>query len=133
MPDNLDIATRFELAFRSADLPRVDELAHPGLVDHNAPPTHGASLAGFKEKTSEMLAIFPDLQETLEDIVGSGDIVATRWTLRGSLQQDFMGIAARGQQISVEGMNFYRLSDGLVTDVWTQFDGAGMMAQLTGD
>lgn len=133
MADNLDIAARFELAFRSADLACIDELADPGLVDHNAPPNHDSSLAGFKEKTSEMLAIFPDLVETLEEVVGSGDIVATRWTLRGSLQQDFMGIPARGQQISVEGMNFYRLRDGLVTDVWTQFDGAGMMAQLTGD
>jgi predicted ester cyclase len=48
----------------------------------------------------------------------------------GSLQQEFMGIPASGQTISVEGMNFYRLKDGHVTDIWTQFDGAAMMQQL---
>jgi predicted ester cyclase len=27
-------------------------------------------------------------------------------------------------------MNFYRLKDGRVTDIWTQFDGVAMMQQL---
>ena len=27
-------------------------------------------------------------------------------------------------------MNFYRLKDGRVTDVWTQFDGLALMRQL---
>jgi hypothetical protein len=37
-----------------------------------------------------------------------------------------MGIPASGQPISIEGMNFYRLKDGRVTDIWTQFDGVAM-------
>ncbi len=31
-----------------------------------------------------------------------------------------MGIAVSGQTVMVEGMNFYRLKDGRVTDMWTQ-------------
>jgi predicted ester cyclase len=27
-------------------------------------------------------------------------------------------------------MNFYRLTDGRVTDIWTQFDGVALMRQL---
>ena len=130
MADNIEIARRFELAFRAGEQATVDELADPRLVDHNARPDQDATLAGFKLKIEEMLSIFPDLVEELEDIVGSGDTVATRWTLTGSQQQDFMGIPARGQRIEVEGMNFYRIADGRITDVWTQFDGAGMMQQL---
>ena len=65
-----------------------------------------------------------------QDIIASGDTVATRWVVTGSLQQEFMGIPASGQTIRVEGMNFYRLKDGRVTDIWTQFDGAAMMQQL---
>jgi hypothetical protein len=37
----------------------------------------------------------------------------------------------RGQAIRVEGMNFYRLENGRVTDIWTQFDGAALMQQLS--
>ena len=71
----------------------------------------------------------PDLEEDLQDIA-SGGTVATRWVVTGSLQQEFMGIPASGQTIRVEGMNFYRLEDGRVTDIWTQFDGVAMMQQL---
>ncbi len=122
--------TRFEHAFRAADQATIDELCDPGLVDHNPAPDHEPTLAGFKQKVAGFKAIFPDLQEDLQDIIASGDTVATRWVVTGSLQQEFMGIPASGQPIRVEGMNFYRLAGGRVTDLWTQFDGVALMQQL---
>jgi steroid delta-isomerase-like uncharacterized protein len=130
MPNNIEIVTRFELGFRAGDQATIDELSDPGLVDHNAPPDHEPTLAGFKQKIAYMCSCFPDLEEDLQDAVGDGDTVATRWILTGSQQQEFMGIPASGQKIRIEGMNFYRLKDGRVTDIWTQFDGLGMMQQL---
>ena len=130
LSDNIEIITRFEPAFRAADQATIDELCHPGLVDHNPAPGHEPTLAGFKQKVAFFKAIFPDLREDLQDIIASGDTVATRWVLTGSQQHEFMGIPASGQTIRVEGMNFYRLKDGLVTDLWTQFDGVAMMQQL---
>lgn len=130
MSDNIEIIRRFELAFRTGDQATTDELADPGLVDHNAAPGHEPTLAGFKQKTRYMCSLFPDLAEDLQDIIASGDTVATRWILTGSLQEDYMGVRADGQRITVEGMNFYRLRNGRVTDVWTQFDSVGMLQQL---
>ena len=130
LSDNIEIITRFERAFRAADQATIDEFADPGLVDHNPAPGHEPTLAGFKQKVAYFLAIFPDLEEDLQDITASGDTVATRWVLTGSQQQEFMGIPASGQPIRIEGMNFYRLRDGRVTDLWTQFDGVAMMQQL---
>ena len=127
---NIEIITRFEDAFRTAGQTTIDELCDPGLVDHNPAPGHEPTLAGFKVKVAGFKAIFPDLKEDLQDIIASGDTVATRWILTGSLQQEPMGIPASGQAIRVEGMNFYRLKDGRVTDIWTQFDGVAMMQQL---
>jgi len=130
LADNIEIITRFEQAFRAADQATIDEIADLGLVDHNPAPGHEPTLAGFKQKVAFFLAIFPDLAEDLQDITASGDTVATRWVLTGSQQQEFMGIPASGQAIRIEGMNFYRLRDGRVTDIWTQFDGVAMMQQL---
>ena len=130
MSGNIEIITRFEHAFRAADQATIDELGDPGLVDHNPAPGHEPTLAGFKHKVAEFKAAFPDLVEDLRDITASGDAVATRWVLTGSLRQDLMGIPAHGQPIRVEGMNFYRLKDGRVTDIWTQFDAVAMTQQV---
>jgi steroid delta-isomerase-like uncharacterized protein len=130
MSGNIEIITRFEHAFRAADQATIDELSDPGLVDHNPAPGHESTLADFKHKVAEFKAAFPDLVEELQDITGSGDTVATRWILTGSLRQDLMGIPASGQAVRVEGMNFYRVKEGRVTDIWTQFDGVALMRQL---
>ena len=127
---NLEIITRFERAFRAGDQATIDELCDPGLADHNPAPGEEPTLAGFKQKVAGFKAMFPDLEEDLQDIIASGDTVATRWVLTGSQEEDYMGIRASGQTIRVEGMNFYRLKDGRVTDVWTQFDGVALMRQL---
>jgi steroid delta-isomerase-like uncharacterized protein len=130
LSDNIEIITRFEHAFRAGDLATIDELCDPGVVDHNPAPDQDPTLAGFRQKVAGFRSIFPDLEYDLQDIIASGDTVATRWVVTGSLQQEFMGIPATGQTIRVEGMNFYRLEDGRLTDIWTQFDGVGMMQQL---
>jgi len=130
MPGNIEIITRFEHAFRAADQATIDELADPGLADHNPAPGHEPTLAGFKQKVDGFKTLFPDLVEDLQDVIASGDTVATRWIVTGSLRQEFMGIPATGQPIMVEGMNFNRLNAGRVTDIWTQFDGTALMQQL---
>jgi steroid delta-isomerase-like uncharacterized protein len=130
LSDNTEIISRFEHAFRAGDQASIDELCDPGLVDHNPAPDHEPTLAGFKQKVAGFVNIFPDLEEDLQDVIASGDTVATRWAVTGSQQQAFMGIPARGQTIRIEGMNFYRLKDGRVTDIWTQFDGVGLMQQI---
>ena len=130
LSDNIEIITRFEHAFRAGNQAEIDEFCDPGLVDHNPAPHHEPTLADFKHKIAGFRAAFPDLEYDLQDIIGSGDSVATRWVVTGSQQQEFMGIPASGQTIRVEGMNFYHLKDGLVTDIWTQFDGVAMMQQL---
>ena len=130
MSDNIEIITRFEHAFRAGDQATIDKLCDPGMVDHNPAPDQEPTLAGFKRKVAGYAAMFPDLEEDLQDIIASGDTVATRWVVTGSLQQEFMGIPAAGQRIRVGGMNFYRLEDGRVTDIWAQSDALGMLQQL---
>ena len=90
--DNIEIVTRFEHAFRAADQATIDELCDPGLVDHNPAHGHEPTLAGFKQKVAGFKALFPDLEEDLQDIAAGGDTVATRWVVTGTLQREFMGI-----------------------------------------
>jgi len=47
---NIEIITRFEHAFRAGDQGTIDELCHPGLVDHTPASDEEPTLAGFKQK-----------------------------------------------------------------------------------
>lgn len=131
MPDNETIIERFDHAFTGNDTATIDELCDPQLVDHNPAPGAPPTLEGFKATIAGYKAAFPDLEfAELGDIVWDGDTVATRWTVNGTHEGEMMGIAPSGKRISVEGMNFYQLKEGRITDVWTQFDGVGMLQQL---
>lgn len=125
------IVERFEPAFRAADHITIDELCHPDFTDHNAGPGQPTTLEAFKQKVTAFAQAIPDLTETMHDIVAHDDTVATRWTITGTLQHELMGIPGQGQPIAVDGMNFYRVRDGRITDLWTQYDAPTLMNQLT--
>lgn len=130
MPDNKTIVERFERAFAANDAATIDELCDPRLVDHNPVPGAPPTLDGFKTTIAGYTTAFPDLRIEDLHVIAEGDIVATRWTAVGTQEGDMPGIPATGRQIRVEGMNFYTLRNGRITDVWTQYDAMGMMQQL---
>lgn len=130
MADNKEIVRRFEMAFAANDTAVIDELCHPEVIDHNPLPDQKPGVEGFKDTIAFYKHTFPDSQVSLAQVIGDGDYVATLWTVTGTHQAEFFGVPATGRKVSVEGMNFYRLSDGRITDVWAQFDGLGLMQQL---
>jgi steroid delta-isomerase-like uncharacterized protein len=131
MPEgNSAIVERFEKAFAANDVATLDALSDPGLVDHNPVPGHPPTLSGFKQAVAMYKKAFPDSQVDLHAIVEQKDVVATHWTVSGTHRGELLGIAATGKRVTVEGMNFYRLRGGKITDVWTQFDGLSLMQQL---
>jgi steroid delta-isomerase-like uncharacterized protein len=128
--DNRAIVLRFEEAFSANDVATIDELCDPNLVDHNPAPGQEPTLTGFKDTIAMYRTTFPDSYAKVEAVLSDGDFAATRWVNSGTHEAEFFGIAATHKQVSVEGMNFYRLSGGRITEVWTQFDGLGLMQQL---
>lgn len=128
--DHKAVVERFETALAANDVPTIDELCDANLVDHNPVPGQEPGLAGFKATMASYKAIFPDLKVDLYEVLVDGDSVATRWAVTGTHQAEFFGVPATGKQLTVEGMNFYHVDDGKITDVWTQFDGVSILQQL---
>jgi steroid delta-isomerase-like uncharacterized protein len=130
MASSKEIIERWEHAFQQGDMATVDELAGPGFVDHNPIPGFPPTIEGMKSAITAYRAAFPDLDITDLEVIADGDTAASRWTAEGTNDGEFMGMPATGKRIRVDGMNFYKLAGGQVTDVWTQFDGVSMMQQL---
>ena len=130
--DTKAIARRLlEEAFNSGNLDVIDELLAPEFVNHDAAlpePTTGidaakASIGGYR-------AAFPDLRITLEQQVADAELVATRWTARGTHQGELFGITPTGKQATVTGITIDRIVGGRIVESWTNWDTLGLMQQL---
>jgi predicted ester cyclase len=63
-------------------------------------------------------------------MIAEGDKVVTRFTMRGTHQGEFMGIAPTGRRVEMTGIDIIRFSDGKMVEHWGNTDDLGMMQQL---
>jgi predicted ester cyclase len=55
----------------------------------------------------------------------------TRWTMRGTHQGEFRGLAPSGKRITVIGIGIFRFSEeGKVVESWDNVDQLGMIQRL---
>jgi steroid delta-isomerase-like uncharacterized protein len=109
----------------------VDELTARDYIGHdpaNPEPLRGPE--GVKEFISSYRAAFPDARITVEEQVAEGDLVATRWSGRGTHEGELMGIQPTGKQVTVSGLTISRLKGGKIVEEFQNWDNFGMMQQL---
>ena len=80
------------------------------------------SLSDIKERITSVLAAFPDLSFTIEDLIGEGDKVAARWTSRGTHRGEFMGAPPTGNEVTNTGITISRIVDGKIREEWSEWD-----------
>ncbi len=120
-----------EEIFNRGRLDLVEELYARAYVGHDpAAPGPIAGPEGMRALVAQYRDAFPDLQVTIEEQIGEGDRVVTRWTARGSHEGEFWGIPATGKQSTVTGVTISRVADGQVVESWTNWDALGLLQQL---
>jgi len=122
--------------FGRHDTSAAKEFLADEFVDHSLPPGMDTSRDGFVAYVQTFLTAFPDLSVTVDDVIVSGDRVATRTTYRGTntgpLQMpDGTVLPATGKSVQFEGNDIARVDDeGHAVEHWGIFDQMGMMGQL---
>ncbi len=58
--------------------------------------------------------------------------MVSRWTFQGTHENEFVGVAATGRQVSLSGINIDRIVDGKFVERWYEMDRLGLMQQLGG-
>jgi predicted ester cyclase len=123
-----------EECFSRGALSVADELVGVGAVDHDpATPERMRSMRGpqlMKQMVSMYRAAFPDLVLTVEDQIGEGDRVVTRWRSEGTHRGELEGLAPTNMHATVTGITIDRYEDGKVAETWTQWDNLGLARQL---
>jgi steroid delta-isomerase-like uncharacterized protein len=127
---NKTLARRwFEDLFSRGNLDVANEILSAEFVDHQ---THEdeRGLEELKAYVTIYRAAFPDIQDTLEQIVAEGDKVVVRWTSRGTHQGEFMGAAPTGRHVTFTGMRLFRIAENKIAESWVNIDERGLQEQL---
>ncbi|PYT17104.1 MAG: hypothetical protein DMG59_08455 [Acidobacteria bacterium] len=109
----------------------MDELIAIDAIDHDpANPGVSPGPKGQKELLAKYTSAFPDTKFTLGDLIGDGDLVAVRWTVRGTHRGELQGIAPTGRQVNLTGIMIARIANGKIAETWSNWDALGMLQQL---
>lgn len=73
---------------------------------------------------------FPDLEVRHEELLVDGDRAALYFTIRGTHEGEFMGLAGNGRRFETKGASFHELADGLIMIERRIYDFTGLLVQL---
>ena len=88
----------------------------PSAVDHDPAPGQPAGREGFKAFFTELTAAFPDAHIEPAHMVADDENVAVAYTLTGTHEGEFQGIAPTGKKIEVRGLQIGRFENGQIVE-----------------
>jgi len=124
----------YEEVFGLGQLGAADEIMTAECVSHGpgAPPAIGTD--GIKRQAMLLRTAFPDLRVTLEDQVGEGDRVASRWTGSGThtgpLALPAGPVPPTGVAIAFEEIRIDRFANARIVESWFLPDRFTLWQQL---
>lgn len=125
--ENKAIVQRVVDAGNAGDIATFQQLFAENFIHHD-PAVR--DLPGFLQFLGSVHAGVPDGHTTIEDMVAEGDQVAKRWVMRGTHTGELFGVPPTGSSVALHGMSIYRITDGLVTDIWWNTDTLGLLQQI---
>ncbi len=99
-------------------------------VDHDPAPGQGPGREGFRTFFTALTTAFPDAHIEPAHMVTDDDHVCVAYTLTGTHQGEFQGIAPTRKTTEVRGVQIGRFEDGKIVERWGSTDELGILQQL---
>ena len=112
LEENKAIVRRFVEAYNNRNLDALDDILAPDYFDH----TSQVGPEGLKQLLNMAFQAFPNLHETIEDIIAEGDKVWARITFTGTHTGEWMGIAPTGKEVTVEMVDIFKIDNGKLVE-----------------
>lgn len=116
--------------WNQGDLTAADELFADDFVNHDPNPGGVTGLEGYKRWVLKWRSAFPDYHVEIHDLVAEKDKVGARYTVTGTHQGELFGLPASGIQVTMKGVNIYRLDHGKIAEVHRSYDLLGVGQQV---
>jgi predicted ester cyclase len=99
----------------------------PTIMVNDAPMQPTAVTAQFEP----LISAFPDWHWEARHIVVDDENIVVHFTVTGTHQGEFMGIAATGRRVAVSEFTHYHLVDGKFAEVWDLLDLNALLTQIS--
>jgi steroid delta-isomerase-like uncharacterized protein len=119
-----------EEVINQGQLERADELVAVDFLELDPLPGQQPGCEGLKQVIGAFRTAFPDIHWVIEEMIGEGEKVFSRFTWHGTHRGEFFGVPATGKQIKVKGMVVDRVVAGKMVESRILMDGLSMMRQL---
>jgi predicted ester cyclase len=109
-------------------LDKLDELLTADFVD-NTPglATGEAGPAVIRNAQQRIRTLFPTVEYTIDDLIGEGDKVVARYTVRAATKEA-EGVPV--QKVRITGMTIFRIASGKIAETWIINDQVELYRQL---
>lgn len=108
----------------------IDEVVEPAVRFHAPVPTGETGVEAIKQVWEVLLRAFPDIHVAVQDVMAEGDKVASRHTVTGTNQGEYMGRPPTGKSVTYNEMFIVRFTDGRVAEIWGVVDVLSQLKQL---
>ncbi len=120
----------FAEVWSTGDLTLRDGFLAPDYRGHISGSAQSIDREGWTQWFQGFRSAFPDALFTVEDMIGEGDRVAARLTMRGTHLGALNGMPPTSRSVVVSGMSIERVVNGRIVEGWNENDALGMLAQL---
>lgn len=129
--ENKKVVSRFIEEFKNqANHGIVDTLFTTDFVHHLKDPRLPPGRDAIRLLGQSIVAGFPDVRATVNDLLADGDKVIERTTAVATNTGEFNSIPATGNQVTWTELHIYRLVDGKITELWSEIDLLALLIQL---
>ena len=131
--DDIELVRSIYAAINRNDLAKQAELFATDMVRHDltamiADAEGGQAVGDFLQT---LRSAMPDLHMELEDAFSDGNgRVATRVTITGTHQGEFMGVSPTGAAVTFAAITLYRIEQGRAAEAWSLADWSGALRQM---
>ncbi|MGD2117398.1 MAG: ester cyclase [Chromatiales bacterium] len=123
------IRTLIDKAFNEGNLSVLDEIIHPEY-QYASTDSQLHGIGQLKEFIQVFRSAFPDLNIQIDDLFTSDERACTSFTLRGTHEEDFMGIPGTQKTVQIQGMVMSRFKDDKIYEDQEILDNLGFFQQL---
>jgi steroid delta-isomerase-like uncharacterized protein len=111
------------------DVGVLEEMIAPDAVMHWGDSDSNA-VAAVRGDVERYFTAFTDVRTSIDDLVAERDKVVLRWTTTGVHTGPYGKVPPTGREVTMTGVDAYRLDGGRVVEAWSMWDALAVYQQL---